>query len=288
VGWLLRQSYGEYAHVYQLFFCKLRFLGVKPENPAALPWEARCLWEGAFNTAAWGEFWRSLGWCLPLAVVVLICRRERTPVVNVFVVFAVLLVPLAWMVVRYFTFLGFAVAVVAAGAVPCRVWWRLAAVGAAVAQLVMLNRLPLERVQPAPQEYRRVVQWLRQATPANAVVLASITESPVFWAHTGRPIILHPKFENRPIRERYRDFLAAIYGTEAGFYEFAQRLGAEYFVYDGGFLLAAPDSRRYKADKLGELPAECAARLFAERPGELRRFRLVFADARFGVFKVER
>ena len=37
--------------------------------------------------------------------------------------------------------------------------------------------------------------------------------------------------------------------------EFAQRLGAEYFVYDGGFLLAAPDSRRYKADRLGELPA---------------------------------
>jgi len=63
VGLLLHKSYGEYAHVYQLFFCKLRFLGMKPNNPAALPWEARLLWEGAFNTSSWSEWWHSLQWC---------------------------------------------------------------------------------------------------------------------------------------------------------------------------------------------------------------------------------
>jgi hypothetical protein len=65
-------------------------------------------------------------------------------------------------------------------------------------------------------------------------------------------------------------------------------MGADYFVYDSGFLVAAPDSRRYKADQLGELPADCAARQFFEGSGRLRHFRFVFADARFWVFKVDR
>ena len=44
LGALLQKSYGEYAHVYQLFFYKLRFLGVKPDDPSQLLWEARVLW----------------------------------------------------------------------------------------------------------------------------------------------------------------------------------------------------------------------------------------------------
>src|SRR5207249_6253776 len=111
---------------------KLRYLGVKPGEPAKLPWEARCLWEGAFNTATRGEWWHSLGWCGLLAVAAVCDRRiwGRTPngghrpPLQIFVVFALLLVPLAWMVVRYFTFLGFAAAVVAAGLMTRRIWWR--------------------------------------------------------------------------------------------------------------------------------------------------------------------
>src|SRR5208283_184839 len=67
---LMQRSHGEYAHVYDLFFYKLRFLGQRPAEPARLPWEARLLWEGgAFSTADWGEFWRSLKWCGPLGLI---------------------------------------------------------------------------------------------------------------------------------------------------------------------------------------------------------------------------
>jgi hypothetical protein len=81
LGYWSQKNYGEYSHVYELFFAKLKFLGVKPDAPSALPFHARSLWEGAFNTAPLAEFWRSLLWCLPLSalatVAALYYRRKK-------------------------------------------------------------------------------------------------------------------------------------------------------------------------------------------------------------------
>ncbi|HVM60797.1 MAG TPA: hypothetical protein VMV72_08020 [Verrucomicrobiae bacterium] len=285
---LTQRTHGEYAHVYELFFCKLRFLGRRPADPALLPWEARLLWESAFDTADWGQFWQSLTWCGPLALaaaMVLGSRKRGACATNIFIVFTLLLAPLAWMVVRYFTFLGFAAAVLAAGLVTRRFWWKLIVFAAAVAQLVALDGKPLDR-QLAPEQYRPIVSWLEAHTPTNAVVLASIADSPVFLAETGRPIIMHSKFENQRIRDRYREMLEAIYGSEEQFYGFAKKYGADYFVDDVGFLYDGTESRRYKADKLGPLDPDCAAELFQHHPERLRHFKLETADERFAVFRV--
>lgn len=203
-----------------------------------------------------------------------------------FVVFAVLLAPLSWMVVRYFTFLAPAVAVVAAGVVTRGLGWKLAAGAAAVWQLAMLDWQPLDRTPVRPEVYRPVVAWLRENTETNAVVLSGVSESPVWWAFTGRPTVLHSKFENQRIRERYREFLAALYGSEAELAAFARKHGAKYFVYDLGSLVTGPDTWRYKADRLGALPSDCVARRMAERPEELKEFRLEFRSGRFAVFRV--
>src|SRR5881409_1744135 len=78
-------------------------------------------------------------WCLPLAVVAG-CKLGKMEVwKNVFVVFALLLVPLSWMVLRYFTFLGFAAAAVAAGLITRRIWWRMGLVVASIWQLATLD-----------------------------------------------------------------------------------------------------------------------------------------------------
>jgi len=294
-GVLLRRSYGEYAHVYQMFFYKLRFLGVKPSEPSLLPWEARCLWEGAFNTASLSDFWRYLLWCGPLALASLALRKKEEGGKGkegtgfwVFVVFALLLVPLSWMVVRYFTFLAPAAAVLAAGVAAQRLGWKLLAGAAAAWQLAVLDWQPLDRAPVKPDLYRPVVTWLRENTATNAVILSGVSESPVWWAHTGRPTVLHSKFENRQIRERYHEFLEALYGSEAELASWARKWGAQYFVYDLGCLVTGPDTWRYKADRLGTLPAACVARRMAERAEELQEFRLEFRSERFAVFGVDR
>jgi hypothetical protein len=305
-GMALPTGYGEYGHVYQLFLHKLRFLGVKPDDPSRLPWEARVLWEGAFNTAGRGEWWRSLQWCGPLGLVgVWLCRRPAdahsggaatTTARRMTAVFALLLVPLSWMVVRYFTFLGFAAAVMAAG---CAAWPRagrvrllgaIAGVLAVLWQFAALERAPLERAPANPAAYVPVARWLADNTGPDDVILASISESPVFLAHTGRPIILHSKFENRDIRRRYRQLLETIYDSEDVFHEFATRHGADWFIFDPGFVYLPQqdprESRRYKADRLGELDPDCAALLFWAGAERLRRFELAFATEWFGVYRV--
>lgn len=270
LGWMLRTSYGEYAHVYQLFSYKLWYLGVKPTDPSQLPWEARLLWEGAFNTATWSEWWRSLVWCGPLAVAAIWKNGTKEVWRSVFIVFVLLLVPLAWMAVRCFTFLGFAAAVLATGnrrwlVVPAIVW-----------QFALLDFKPMVRGSPEPASYKPVVEWIQNNTPTNAVILAHISESPVLLAHTGRSIIMHSKFENARIRDRYREMLEAIYGSEEDFYRFAKKYGADYFVFDTGFL---NEDRQHKAGRT--LTGNCAAALFAEQ--KTRRFELVGP----GVFRVQ-
>jgi hypothetical protein len=196
----------------------------------------------------------------------------------------VLLVPLALMVVRYFTFLAPVVAVLAAGVAAQRPGWKLAALAAAAWQLAMLNRQPLDRSPVRPEVYRPLVMGLRENTATNTVILSGVSESPVWWAYTGRPTVMHSKFENARIRERYREFLAALYGSEKELAGFARKYGAELFIYDEGCLVTGPDSWRYKADRLGALPPECVARRMAEQPMTLEEFRLLFQTERFAVF----
>jgi hypothetical protein len=290
VSALLQKSNGDYTHVYQLFVCKLRFLGVKPEDPAQLPWEARCLWEAAFNTATPREFWHSLWFCGPLGLVGFwYAWYDRDVARRVFALFTLMLVPLSWMVLRYFTFLGFAAAVVTAGLITRRIWWRAAVVGAVGLQFIMLPLQPaLSRAPVVPENYVPLVDWINHNTPDNAVFLANISEAPVILAYTGRPIILHSKFENKAIRDRYREFLAAIYGTEDEFYAFAQKYQADYFVFDNGFFNDSIESRRYKADKLGTLDPQCAAVLFGMTPEGLKHFDLMYGQNGYTVYRVHK
>jgi hypothetical protein len=294
-GLVLRGSYGDYAHVYELFFAKLRFGGVKPADPSQLSWEARSLWEGPFNNAPLAEWWRSLQWCGPLALVALVRlwnRDHRTPERLVFAVFALTLVPFSWLVIRYFTFLGFVVAVLAAGAGMGltggrRHVWTGGLAFVITWQLMSVNLAPMPRVGPKPAEYRPLVTWIQKNTAPEAVLLAHISEGPVLLAHTGRRLVLHSKFENRPVRERYRAHLEAMYGTEDDLYRFCRQYRVDYVVVDlPSYLMAGSDSRRYKADRLGPLPSDCVIRRMAERPLELTRFKLVYLEGRFAVFHV--
>jgi hypothetical protein len=291
----MRQSYGEYGHVYDLFFAKLRFAGVKPADPSLLSWEARTLWEGPFNNAGWTEWWRSLQWCGPLALLAIVrCwnRDYRTPERVVFAVFALALVPFGWMVIRYFTFLGFAAAVLAAGAGIGLANWRRHAWEGSIAfvitwQVATLNVKPMQRVGPSPEEYRAVANWIRAYAAPDAVLLAHISEGPVLLAHTGRPIVLHSKFENQAVRDRFRSYLDAMYGTESDLFQFCQQYDVDYVVVDlPSYLMTGRDSRRYKADRLAPLATDCVIRRMAEEPLELQYFKLVFVEGRFAIFRV--
>jgi hypothetical protein len=79
-----------------------------------------------------------------------------------------------------------------------------------------------------------------------------------------------------------------MYGSEEQLFAFAKRYGADYVVFDNGFLIASQDSRRYKANKLGELDPNCAAMVFSGQPQRLRHFEPEFSEKGYTVFRVLR
>ncbi len=289
IGSFLQTSYSEYAHVYQLFFYKLAYFGHKPLDPAALPFEARVLWESAFRTAAFDDLWRNFQLCLPLAFTAMVMyRHDKELATRTFLIVFGLLFFLGWIVVRYFTFLSFAIAVLAAGLMIRQgCGWKWAVFGVLGWQLALLNWKPLPRDQPRPEQYRAAVEWLQENVKSDTVVLATIAEAPVFWTHVGGRMILHSKFENRPIRLRYQEFLEAIYQDEEKFHTFARKYGADYFIFDeDGFLYGGTESRRYKANQLGPLAPESTVMRFAQHPDEMKYFKLELDTRHFTVFRV--
>jgi hypothetical protein len=51
---------GDYSHVFRLIAAKLRHFGQFPDDPAALPFEVRILWQGPFDTTSPGDLFRYL------------------------------------------------------------------------------------------------------------------------------------------------------------------------------------------------------------------------------------
>ena len=79
---LFRSEEAGYAHVWQLFVEKARFLGIKPSDPLQIAPEARLLWREAFNSPTLhyvlGAFWGILAAAvctICCVVVVRMCRR---------------------------------------------------------------------------------------------------------------------------------------------------------------------------------------------------------------------
>ncbi len=142
-----------------------------------------------------------------------------------------------------------------------------------------------------------LLRWLLTDTPGPGsrsgrteprAVVAGIGASPAILLYTGRPVVLNSQFENRPIRERYRRYLAALYGDDPALLaRFLAETRAGYLVIDRTAVLGAgPGTLAYQAGVRGPLPlASTIARLhFA--PQELDFVQPVWENEYYRVFAV--
>jgi hypothetical protein len=88
-----------------------------------------------------------------------------------------------------------------------------------------------------------LVEWLRDNTPPEAVVLAPFMLEPTIFEYAERRIVLHPAFESRAMRETVREYLESFYApSERAFYEFCARHDVDYFVLENG-MFVGPDAK---------------------------------------------
>ncbi len=288
-----------YSHVYALMLDKIRFLGIKPADPALLSFESRVMWTSSFLSPSFEVMARWMGgaWIAAGIAVFGSVRsmwKARTIVVTHALILwmAVVFVALFAMIHRMDIFAGFFVAVLAGGVFPSRgprqkEWIKLGMIAA----LLLLSYHNITRMyiiggSPSVERIKPLLEEIERNTGPGDVILARFPLSPVICAYTDRPVVIHSKFENRRVREKIREFYEALYDDEEAFHRFCRQYDIQYFVYEPMMLLdLSTESMRYIADRL-DLPDHAVAVRMHLLPESLTLFFPVYQSPYHRVFRV--
>lgn len=301
----------EYGHVWSLFLNKIRFLGVKPANPALVPLSARSLWIEAFNSPS-PRLFAAQFFPLILPAVggayALIRKQYRDWNTRFFLILGLACFLLYLGIERMSVVANFFVAVLAAG---IGLWFarrriRLAAAAVMILMLVF-NFYQGYRLHEGTRYSRLLDRWLttarstftnnrvndldlvyylRHGTPARSIFLCRYSVGPLLLAYAGRPIALQPKFEVKDCRSRVAEYYRGMYGTEDDLYDLCRRWRISYLLYDIRILLdASRDSDRWVADQLNITTTAAAFRLHF-LPESLKHFQLEYQNSAYRLYRV--
>lgn len=299
LGGLAPGPYGEaYGHFAGLLAAKLRFLNRKPADPSLLTFDQRIMWVPALHSANWAltqMLFPAMLW-LSLVAIPLLVRRSSDhsdPGLHHLLLLYVASLASFVLFVRFHVFLAvFAAALLGLWAAGSRGW------GRAAVMLLLLGGLGVEaaRTLREPERwgrgayYRELVEltdWMERYVRPEPV-LANFGVSASIAAYARCPVILHPKFESKAVRERVRSYGEALFsGTEEDFWGWAVGRGAQYYVYAlGEFATVAPELQmRYFVDTLTPSTNSAAWR-FEFAPESAGHFRFLWGNRKYRVYKV--
>ncbi len=310
----------ELGHAWPLLHAKLATLGIKPADPADIPFAARVMWYPGFDTLspAYAIFGYGLALPLGLAGAWSLGRRHRriSPgppgasshlVILHFLLFAVATLALAVFLCRLGVVAIFPLSLLAGFA--CQALGDRGFAGRALAVAAVLAHVgiglayednPLRRaalrIFPRPQplvachsnlDKLDLLRFVREQAPPVAVFLSNIETSPDLVLYARRAVNLQPKFESSVMRAKFAVALDALFGDdEAVLHDLCRQWGTTHLFLPAQLLVdASPDSYRYLADRLDISPA-CLVWRFHFRPEGLEHFRPVFRNAYGQVFRM--
>lgn len=299
---LLTPHGSAYGHFGELMWAKIRHFNHKPADPSLLTFDQRIMWVPALHSATWGLlrtlFPAMLYLTIPAAAVVY-AQSRKLPGLGwgrllffffasfaAFVFFARFHVYLALFASAL---LGLAAATAAGGAK-----WRRWAVA-----LVLGSGLFVEAAHTLqhPERWGRANVYYKEMDELAGVLAAKVAPDPVlanfgvsaYIATYGKcAILLHPKFEDEALRQRVKEYGEQLFlGTERSFRDWADRLGASYYVYaKGEFSRESPELQmRYFVNAL-EPPVDAPARRFEFQPDSLEYFQLLWSNHKYALYRM--
>jgi hypothetical protein len=293
-----QSSYGHFA---ELLYAKIRYLNAKPADPALLTFDQRIMWVPALHSADVRLTKHLFPAILPLSFVGVtlvypLTRKRSIPRLSRLVVFYTVSLAAYWFFVRFQVYVAvFAAAVLGTCVALARVGWAAWLVRALLvlgfmvetANAVDAVRKPERSGRPHVYygELAELAAWLR-AHASPDPVLANFGVSGSIAAYGKCPVVLHPKFESGPLRDRVKEYAELLFtGTEREFRDWADRHGAKYFVYAmGEFAQRSPELQlRYMANAM-DPPDEVPARLFESNPARLDYFRRLWGNRKYAVY----
>jgi hypothetical protein len=236
----------DYAHVFELMAAKLRWLGERPDDPRALSFGARLLWQGPFETAAVREILAGslvaalLAGPAALDAAVAWWRGRGDGRFAVVAAFAVASAFLAKLIRRNLALTALALPVAAVVALARRDLHRDPrwSIGLVLVQLVCFASVMQGRQDgwysaEERSEIASLVDWMRANLPDDGAVASDFVVSAAVLAHTGHPIALQPKYEITVSRDRIEEFLRAFFaGSRADLHALLARWECRYLLVD--------------------------------------------------------
>ena len=296
-------SYGAaYGHFGGLLWAKIRFLNVKPADPSLLSFDQRIMWVPALHSATPALFHMLFPAILYLTIPAFLLtwlafrKRADQKIGELLFCFGASFISF-WFFARFHVYLSlFACALVgvwAGAAAGYRAWARglaVAVIGAGVLGETMHTLQRPERwgrINVYYKELHELATWLqRHAAPDP--VLGNFGVSAYIAAYGKCAILLHPKFEDQVIRSRVRQYGEQLFtGTEESFRDWADALGARYYVYAlGEFSRESPELQmRYFVNAMNP-PATVPARLFEAARTDLTYFQYQWGNHKYAVYRI--
>lgn len=303
-----------YSHVYSLLLYKLRFFGIKPDDPTLLPYSTKSLWIEAFNSPSLHMIVYSFSTLLPISIISLFCslkgllRKIVTPNEEMLLYFTAVFSVLYLLITRMSVFLIFSLSLFVGKTLHTR---RKNQAYVIIALLTVCVTFEFHKsinmnkptyfdtwikkylmVTPDPPPYGslrdrlKLIDWIRNTTDESDVILTWFGTGPMIITDTGRSIVLHSKFETEQIRKKYKEFAFSLFDSEENFFKFCQKYQVDYFLYEAQFVLdKSKDSIRYVTNQLS-LAKDTVAYQCHFEPEKLTHLTLVYQNASLRVFLV--
>lgn len=291
---------GNYEHFSELLWAKLRFMNIKPEDPAKLSFNARVLWTPALHSAGIrqilynfpGAFWMAL----LLGITALLRRDTRYKIfhsavalpLTMTVIFFVIFIFMFRFHVLTVIFMSVSVGVLfnlwSQALKGRRVWQCLLLFGAlltVVAEADMLNRLKRSYPGNIMRETAEMLRFLRDAKVEKQVFLASMEISPLLKAYANAAIVVQPKFEFPAVRQIYHDYTMALFSSDQNaLNHFCEENHVEFLLYVRGNATAPLHIYSYRyMSGVTELSVDSPAYLMDQKPRLLNNFyEITFPD----------
>jgi tetratricopeptide (TPR) repeat protein len=310
---LFPKYFAEYGHVFETIIAKIIHLGRKPDNPAALSFDARSIWMGPF--ASPGPFSIIFSMLVPFILAVIgwlgsLNRNffKRFDYPRLFLsYFIIAFTVLYLLVIRLEVFLFFFVAIAIGGNLNLilqrkKAWRLLLAIllcGFVIESYKTLNygklferyylRLSKEWLtKPTAygSDWESLTNWIKENTKPDQAVLADVDISAMLLTYVGRPIIIEPIYENAITRIRAKECLSAFYQAETDFSKLINKYQIKYIVYQQDFLLDnSKESNRYLTENM-KVKKSSAAYLMQFQPESLKYLALSHQTNTFRIYQV--